>query len=259
MPTVREDLFQALRLWLETFDLPFEAHGHDVASDTVRLTARDNPLPEATIGAVATAYISNRLPLISPLPIGTPFFHPCHWCGELPACVTDGLIVRPLQACAHADGWELEYELAVPSGVLVAADGLGDVFDRPDFKFDRTAYGQIQQCLAKAKLGCASGGVGDTCPDIFRVESEHYVVASTPEKGEAPGESVGQIVTGGGNFDIADKSVFAAQGGDLAWVRFEFPVRPGVYKFVVHSYKRDFDIEADSAIFAEFSWVRECD
>lgn len=153
-----------------------------------------------------------------------------------------------------------EFELNVPSGVMVFADSLPgyDV----EFELDRGDQADDKGLsLAYAAIGCARGFVGNSCPGIYRKDNDTILVAATEydddgEEKNIPGDRLGSITTDYWSYSFADQADFHRRNG--VDHRFKsIDVRPGVYRFE-HTLV-DRVIYDELFIFARITWIREPD
>jgi len=159
---------------------------------------------------------------------------------------------------------KIEFELNVPSGSMVFSDSL------PEFQifgsFDtNTEDGLKKQTMAMARIGCAHGFVGNSCPRVYRVDDKTILVANVPvdeETGEpknTPGEYLAQIITDLWWYSFVDAEEYERRGGKkhngFGFGRIK--VRPGVYKFS-HALRTN-DNDNELRVYAIITWVREPD
>lgn len=196
----------------------------------------------------------------------------CSYCGKYPMYETNGAVLRTVDRCANYQGLALDYDIVFGSGSIVVADDLRPVFDvEGDFELN-TAYGNVELSLALAEIGCAYGAVGNSSPSIYRLDDGHYSIASPgwdPETDETivpPGEAVAWICTDLWAYSIADEAEFMRRGGEKFIAAHAsdaivdptvVTVKPGVYRFNHHSFRRGFDRDdyTKPTVFADFHWV----
>lgn len=198
----------------------------------------------------------------------------CPVCAEHLATETDGKTIRPTTECKYPNGMTIEFELNVPSGKIVCRDDLRPLFDYyGDFNIN-TTLGTMQATLAMAKIGCAHGYVGNSCPGIYRQADDTYIIANGayPKDSDyddedfiAPeGERVAGICTDLWWYSLVDYDEFKKRAGkdvtpeDAGAEVFE--VKPGVYRF--HQMREDLNNEEKDGVpytYAEFKWAREPD
>ena len=120
-----------------------------------------------------------------------------------------------------------------------------------------------QQSKVMADIGCAHASVGNTCPGVFRVGEDSFVIAGSaydPETDklyEPSWEQVASVCTDLWWYSIVDGDEFKRRGceghySDAQTVK----VRPGVYRFT-HKLWRE-DVEGPN-IFSTVEWVRDPD
>lgn len=208
----------------------------------------------------------------------------CPCCGEQLSLETDGKIIRPTTDCDYPDGMVYEWELNVPSGKIVAANDLGELFSiEGDFNVN-TDMGCRQTTLAMAEIGCAYAFVGNSCPGIYRVKGRNkFVVASgAPDLPDGEpiyydGDRVASICTDLWWYSLADYDEFIRRGGEIDDQHVGLgghdviDVKPGVYRFqhFFHKIKSEpakddpyrnlREIRGVVTPYSEFEWVRKPD
>jgi hypothetical protein len=242
--------------------LAIEPNGHRILTQPVLAFTVLAHMLEAPLKQLLQVRRDGALPLSQPLSIGTVnSLHRCYYCGEYPQLETDGVVIRAAAACPAVDGVLLEFDLEVPSGAIVVADYLRVFSVKDEDRFDlNTAVGQAGLSQAMAAIGCAYGGIGNSCPGIYRVSDQHYVIASPGWDGEnevpPPGEQVAHVVTDLWAYSIADEARFRARGGteDPGFPYDRVAVTPGTYHFTHHTFRRDFtdDVVGRPTVYAEF-------
>lgn len=204
----------------------------------------------------------------------------CSYCGEDDfETETNGTTVRIAgPRCKFPEGLPpTEWELNVPSGKLVVANDLRDLFPLPeDEDFDiNGAMGCRQTTLAYAANGMSHAFVGNSCPGVYACSDGTYKIANTPadEKWDgkkyvpvkpAPkfdGKSVANICTDLWWYSICDHDEFKKrlkhfkQKDDF---RADIVnVKPGVYRFR-HNEGRSHD-GPEECVYTRFEWVRDPD
>lgn len=188
----------------------------------------------------------------------------CCECGEWAHLETDGSVIRVAAPCKCSSGGTIEFELNVPSGVMVYADDFRPLFDiQGDFSLNYK-LGKIKQSIAMARIGCANGFVGNSCPSIFKVNETTFVVGNaeidktTDEWINPPGEKIGSITTDTWSYSFVDAHEYKRRGGELNQYVDTLEVRPGVYKFT-HNLQSVDEGYNPAVTYATFSWVREPD
>lgn len=121
------------------------------------------------------------------------FLRRCSFCGaEDFDLETNGEEVRIAGApCPYPKGLPpTEWELNVPSGKLVVANDLREVFPLPeDEDFDiNGVLGCRQTALAYAANGLSHAFVGNTSPGVFRCKDGTYKIANPPDEDEWNGK-----------------------------------------------------------------------
>ena len=219
----REELGEVLDMDLDDFDLAeqirchpaflalcksVEANGHRFWRLKKDATKRDLEFyslskigKEKLTALLAVLNDQSSGPLPESISLGEGSFSECSECGDYVELLTDGRTILARSACQCPPEGPIEFELNVPSGRIVVANDLRDLFDVPgDFDINHR-LGTIKQTLAMARIGCAHGFVGNSCPGVYRVDENTLAIASVPvdddtdEPINPPGERVGGICT----------------------------------------------------------------
>ncbi len=196
----------------------------------------------------------------------------CPVCDEHLAMETNGQVMRPTTDCKYPDGMITETELNVPSGKIVVKDDLRQWFDYVgDFNINSTK-GTTLATIEMAKIGCAHGFVGNSCPGIYRQADDVYIIANPgykngsyedEDKIDPEGEYVAGICTDLWWYSLVDYDEFKRRAGDITPEEAGaevFEVRLGVYHF--RQMREDLNNEEKDGvpyIYADFKWVREPD
>lgn len=205
----------------------------------------------------------------------------CSFCGlEDFYLETNGIEVRLApDSCPFEAGLPpTEWELNVPSGKLVVANDLRQIFPLPEveyFNFN-TAYGCKQTALAYAQHGMSHAFVGNTCPAVYQLEKGSYKIANAPSTDmwdgkkyvdiDPPppfdGKRVAGICTDLWWYSICDQAEFKRRCKRFGVKQAEFNVKvihvkPGVYRFR----HNDFVDQGGpgEVVYTQFEWVREPD
>ncbi len=221
-------------------------------------------LGQEKLAALLTALNAQNFdPLPEPISLGQGSCSRCSECGEVVELLTDGRAIRAVTVCQCPPEGPIEFELNVPSGRIAYADSLWPLFDVFGYYDIDSRLGLIQKTLAMAKIGCAYGCVGNSCPGIYRVDENTIVIASVPTDENTgkpinpPGEEVGGITTDLWWYSIVDADEYVRRGGKEEDRVDRLAVKPGVYKFS-HNLRKD-DRYGQTFIFATITWVREPD
>lgn len=206
----------------------------------------------------------------------------CSYCGEDDFAVeTNGVAVRLAgEPCKFPSGLPLtEWELNVPSGKLVVANDLRELFPLPeDEDADiNTTLGCRQTALAYAANGMSHAFVGNSCPGVFKCGDGLFKIANTPsdEKWDGKkyvkvepvpkfeGESVASICTDLWWFSICDHAEFQRRSKRFKQKVSDFSVKivnvkPGVYRFHHDEEARGHE-GPEECVYTRFEWVREPD
>jgi hypothetical protein len=207
----------------------------------------------------------------------------CPLCGEDDFTIeTNGLTVRIAgDPCKFANGLpHTEWELNVPSGKLVVANDLREIFPLPEDKdYDiNTIMGCRQTALAYAANGMSHAFVGNTCPGVYKCGDGLFKIANEPqdEKWDAKkekyvkvkpkppfeGEQVAGICTDLWWYSICDHDEYKRRCKRFKVKRDRnvevVDVKPGVYRFRHDEHARSYEGPGES-VYTRFEWVREPD
>ncbi|MHA2279616.1 MAG: hypothetical protein ACXAC5_01810 [Promethearchaeota archaeon] len=196
----------------------------------------------------------------------------CPVCDEHLGLETNAKVLRPTTECKYPDGMVTEFELNVPSGKIVCKDDLRSWFDyHGDFNIN-SSMGTMLATLEMAKIGCAHGFVGNSCPGIYRQANDIYIIANgaytdeewSDENYVAPeGKHVAGICTDLWWYSLVDYDEFKRRARKLTPKKVGaevFKVKPGVYRF--RQMREDLtneEVKGQPYIYAEFKWVRKPD
>lgn len=189
---------------------------------------------------------------------------------------TNGKVVRiGGPPCQFPDGLPPnEWELNVPSGRLVIANDLRELFPLEDDHFDvNTDIGCRQTASAYAAVGMSHAFVGNTCPGVYRCKDGTYKIANPPSedrwdektkkyvpfKAKFEGERLAGICTDLWWYSICDEEEYKRRlkrfkrkkDRDIEVI----DVEPGVYRFR-HSSE---DREGPKVVYTRFERVRAPD
>lgn len=186
----------------------------------------------------------------------------CSECGEYVKFATNGVTLRVSAPCQCPPEGPIEFELNVPSGEMVYADDLREFFNiLGDYNIN-CRLGLTKQSTAMAKIGCAHGFVGNSCPGVYRVDDNTFAIANVDEDDDSgepinpPGEQVGSICTDLWWYSFVDADEYERRGGKKDDSVDRLKVRPGVYKFS-HNLRNG---RGDRTfVYATFTWAREPD
>ena len=245
--------------------IKFSCGGHSIGKPDY-LTVQLDALSDQALTELSRA-VKKGKKLDKPIILKGNCLNKCFICGEEPDLCIDGVSMRPEKPCAYPKGISLSFELNVPSGVMVVANDL-----RPEFKvlgdYDiNTRMGCVKQSLAMAKQGCAHAFVGNTCPGVYKVGKDKFVIANPiydekRDKTVLPKnwEEVASICTDLWWYSIVDADKFKRRGLKFGEGIDKVNVRPGVYKFTHFRHLLDFDDSSGKkVIFSEVQWVRPPD
>ncbi len=201
----------------------------------------------------------------------------CGICDSELDLLTDGQSVFTSLPCPYPDGFTIEIELNVPSGKIVAADDLREWFDIFGSFNINSSMGCRLSTEQYARIGCAHGYVGNSCPGIYQVDNSKFIIATCghDEKAEAEdnendgtihpgGKRVASIVTDLWWYSLVDGDEFKRRAGSMPKKEYGHPdvfkVKPGVYRVrhFTHDHKK-MPNRDDWKVYAEFEWVRDPD
>lgn len=183
----------------------------------------------------------------------------CAYCDEYPQLRVSEEAVEVMNPCLYPDGITTEITLRVPSGKIIVTDDLRPFyngFDHDHFASYNSALGQAQVVESMAKLGCAFGPVGNSCPGLYKERRrDHYIIASgmSSRRKELAG-----IITDLWAYSIADFEDWKSKGGDpdkMGWTESVVEIRPGTYRFTHHTGERGFNHDASKVIFAHIERI----
>lgn len=208
----------------------------------------------------------------------------CSYCGEDDfGTETNGLVVRLAgEPCKFPNGLPLtEWELNVPSGKLVVANDLRELFPLPEEEdFDiNTTMGCRQTALAYAANGMAHAFVGNSCPGVYQCGDGLFKIVNPPQDEKwdekkkefvpvkpAPkfeGKEVAGICTDLWWYSICDHAEFKRRCKRFEQKVSDFSVKtvsvkPGVYRFRHDEEARRHE-GPEECVYTRIEWVREPD
>lgn len=205
----------------------------------------------------------------------------CSYCGEKYfGLETNGQVLRIEGAsCEFSKGLPLtEFELNVPSGKLVIANDLRDLFPILEDHFDvNTQWGCRQTTLAYSAIGMAHGTVGNSCPGVYQCEDGTLKIANPPSdehwdgkdwvavqpKPKFEGKRIAGITTDLWWYSICDYDDFKRRCRHFKKKASEFNAKvvkvvPGVYRFRHDDEARGHRGRGE-CVFARFERVRKAD
>ncbi|MDA4132877.1 MAG: hypothetical protein OK454_07110, partial [Thaumarchaeota archaeon] len=206
----------------------------------------------------------------------------CSYCGEDDfGTETNGQTIRFAgKPCEFPNGLPLtEWELNVPSGKLVVANDLRELFPLPDGDdFDiGSTMGCRQTALAYATNGMSHAYVGNSCPGVFKCGEGLFKIANAPQDEEwdgkkhvkikpAPkfeGERVAGICTDLWWYSLCDHEEFKRRCRRFKQKVSDFnietvDVKPGVYRFHHDEEARSYEGPGE-CVYTRFEWIREPD
>jgi len=195
----------------------------------------------------------------------------CYECGEPVELAYDGKRVYCTNPCKYPDGHPAyEWELNIPSGKMVVGNDFRDKFDIVgDYDVNKT-IGCLQTTMKYAEVGMSHAFVGNTCPGVYKIDLEHFVVGiqTIKERNPVPrSRRVGGICTDLWWYSIVDYDQFVNAYGEKPnkknWIDV-VTCRPGVYRFR-HQYHlaRNDDMSREQTsndhVYTYIDWVRDPD
>lgn len=203
----------------------------------------------------------------------------CYKCGEsVPLNVTRAGFLKAVSECTMPNGALLEFELAIPSGVMFVGNDFRDLGDWAEDaggacgdwddadprwrEYDMDigpGLNNISKWYAGRKL--AHAFTGNTCPSVYKVGKDHLQIATggwdaDGNDVELEGERVANICTDLWWFSIADKDEYLSRdpNPNMQYID-EVVVKPGVYKFTHHYNMNYFDRDAEVAVFTDIQRI----
>lgn len=211
--------------------------------------------------------------------LGSSGLYRCNCCGKSEfELETNGKVLRISDPCEYPNGLpDTEWELNVPSGRLVVANDLRQLFpiaDAEDADIS-TSYGCRQVALSYADNGLSHAFVGNTCPGLYKCHNGSYKIANKPSKERWDGKKyvtvktprfegkrLAGICTNLWWYSICDKDEFDRRLKHFEQKEEDFnvevvDVKPGVYRFT-HFEGVDRD-GPEEVVYSRFEWVRDPD
>lgn len=203
-----------------------------------------------------------RLIFESMLPRIAGFHSSCAMCDAWTSLIFDheAKTITAKTECPFKDGITTTFQVGIPSGVMVVANDLRDVFGVPrEFGDGMASYnshmGQSEFMLGIAThFGFAYGPVGNTSPGLYRTATGYEIANPAYDEDtdewleEDNNPLLAQVITDLWAYCIADARAFqAAQSRSIQAGHGPFqgqytmvPVEPGTYEFVHHTGELDF-------------------
>lgn len=188
----------------------------------------------------------------------------CSECAEDLALECNGERLRCANPCPYPNGMQpYSIEVNVPSGKLVVANDLRDIF-RVVGDFDIMASeGMRKTTLEYAKTGMAHAFVGNTCPGVYKINLDKFVIGTRKSNERPPvkgSRRIAGICTDLWWYSICDFDEYVRRVGKEPPKEYGFEIvkcKPGVYRFthLFHHTERD----APGQVYTEIDWVREPD
>jgi len=232
--------------------------------------------------------IKAKKKLKTPVYIGSTYQLECSYCGEKVRWGFDGKTISIFSSCTQPDGLDTTiWELNVPSGKMVVANDLRDLFPcDEEYDINKTRGIHLQQ-LEYASVGMSHGFVGNTCPRVYKFPDGTIQVRTDPSdetwngKKYVPnpfyeewvktfeGEKVAHVGTDLWWYSIVDADEFERrlnhEYGDKEEEKENYrkqveyvDVKPGVYQFTQHNEanRDDFD---HGCVYTDIVWVKDSD
>ena len=268
-------------------ELPFDPAGHQLAWSkekgnmspdwqrfSVQFEETDPPgIPRMVAPHESVSKLENMLRIVTgeaegeTLITSGSYSTQCYVCGERVAIVSREKKLFAQTPCRYSDGIPLEFELNVPSGKIVVANDLRPAFSIFGDYDVNTTMGCVQTTKAMEKIGCAHAFVGNTCPGMYHVGENRYIIASGGHDWrkdiqiDPPGEHVAGIITDLWWYSIADYDEYRRRVPDEKQHDFDLvQVKPGVYRFKHLRHLRSFKENIKKpCVYTEIEWVRPPD
>lgn len=196
-----------------------------------------------------------------PFPVRRSF--ECTECGQPVELEFNGKDIRCKNTCPYPEGMVYEIELNIPSGKMVVANDLRDWWKVVGSYNINSAEGCRKTTLKYAEAGMAHAFVGNTCPDVYRVKDNEFVIGVTGGKSYRNpvknSKTVATICTDLWWYSIVDHDDFVRRGLTLEEVSGRVvKCQPGVYRFkhIYHTQDRD---SSEPLIFTQVDWIRKPD
>ena len=173
---------------------PFDANGHIL--NTTDSTFMFNNIIESKENVLRRLLqaIESRVPTLRPIIFPRSVLNTCFNCGEAVEFETNGITIRPRNSCKYPNGVPLSFELNVPSGVMIVGNDFRGHFDISKKFNTNTRMGSVKTTKAMEAIGCAHAYVGNSCPDMYRIGKDSFIIASSGYKVETKEEIVPQGV-----------------------------------------------------------------
>lgn len=218
-----------------------------------RLTSADDDELERLFAAW-----KSKTPLPEPIALGALYHSECTYC-EVKDWSYDGFTLQALQPCPNSHCINVEVELDVPSGQLVVANDLRELFPAPENHDINRVYGLAQTTHSYAEHGpMLHFFVGNTCPSLFPAGENAFLVAScgydeeTDADIDVPGvsgESVATVCTDLWWVSIADAGIARSRGlKTLGNYETIIDVEPGRWRLTYYGCRKDFDRDSNRPI-----------
>lgn len=186
----------------------------------------------------------------------------CPFCEVEIYLETNGTTLRIKDSCPNPQGYPLsEWELNVPSGKMVIANDLRNLFPIPELHVLDPLHHHAQ--VQASQYGLSMGYVGNTCPNVFLNWEKDSLTISPEDKREGE-EKVHTILTSLWWYCIADYDELLKRtehfGGSLSDVDgVVVEVDPGVYTFSHNNLWHLFDKTGEEFVYAQAVKTREPD
>jgi len=204
-----------------------------------------------------------KTPLPQPLKINHGMLS-CYDCGDWMRWEFDGVTLRARSECKFKNGLQpTVFDLNIPSGRLIVANDLRDLFRIAGDYNVNTTLGLVQTTEKYAEAGLAHGFVGNTCPGVYKLSGKntHFVLGPGPYPGC---RRVAGVCTDLWWYSICDgdeldrrlkerkyknlKKVYQEHNIDVV------KCKPGVYRFSQEYHTLD-DRDRKQAVYARWEWT----
>jgi len=202
-------------------------------------------------------------PLAEPFPISHGMLS-CYDCGDWMRWQFDGVTFRARNECKFKNGLRpTVFDLNIPSGRLIVANDLRDLFPVAGDYNINTTLGLVLTTEKYAEAGLAHGFVGNTCPRVYKLTGKdtHFVLGPGPYPGC---RRVAGVCTDLWWYSICDgdeldrrlkerkyknlKKVYKEHNLDVV------KCKPGLYRFSQEYHTLD-DRDRKQAVYARWEWV----
>jgi hypothetical protein len=192
----------------------------------------------------------------------------CYTCGDHLRWDYNGQTLKCRTPCVFKDGLKpTSFDLNIPSGKMIVANDLRDLFRIAGDYNVNTVLGEIQTTQKYAEAGLAHGFVGNTCPGVYAFTHDkphrQFILGPGPYQGS---RRVAGVCTDLWWYSIADKDEVDRRLKERGYKpnpKFYkehnmdvVTCRPGVYTFS-QEYHTLANRDAKGAIYARWQWSKD--